>query len=103
MNWAAMIVAAIVGTDGDTEAGFGGGKNTQWWRPGVNLSKDTKAPSRREPKICPECDHVFLGNGWDGIDAHWKARHVVAILAGIAAALMTWNLLSPVIQPIIPD
>ena len=27
------------------------------------------------PKICPECDHVFQGNDWDGIDAHWKAKH----------------------------
>ncbi|WP_210242272.1 OsmC family protein [Mesorhizobium sp. B2-3-12] len=29
----------------------------------------------REPKICPECRHVFQGNGWDGIDAHWKSKH----------------------------
>ena len=26
-------------------------------------------------KICPECGHEFKGNGWDGIDAHWKAAH----------------------------
>jgi hypothetical protein len=26
-------------------------------------------------KICPECGHDFKGNGWDGIDAHWKAEH----------------------------
>ena len=24
---------------------------------------------------CPECGHTFLGNGWDGIDAHWRAKH----------------------------
>jgi len=24
---------------------------------------------------CPECDHVFKGQNWDGIDAHWKAYH----------------------------
>lgn len=29
----------------------------------------------RKPKVCPECQHVFQGNGWDGVDAHWKARH----------------------------
>ena len=28
-----------------------------------------------EPRECPHCDHVFKGNGWDGIDAHWKAKH----------------------------
>jgi hypothetical protein len=26
-------------------------------------------------KVCPECGHEFQGNGWDGIDAHWKASH----------------------------
>ena len=25
--------------------------------------------------ICPECNHVFGGNGWDGIDSHWRAKH----------------------------
>ncbi len=28
-----------------------------------------------EAKTCPECGHVFKGNGWDGIDAHWRAKH----------------------------
>jgi hypothetical protein len=28
-----------------------------------------------EKKMCPECGHQFAGNGWDGIDAHWKANH----------------------------
>jgi hypothetical protein len=27
------------------------------------------------PRICPECSHVFRGNGWDGVDAHWRAKH----------------------------
>jgi hypothetical protein len=26
-------------------------------------------------KVCPECGHEFQGNGWDGIDGHWKAKH----------------------------
>ena len=26
------------------------------------------------PRICPICFHVFKGNGWDGIDAHWRAK-----------------------------
>jgi hypothetical protein len=37
----------------------------------MNDSK-TKA---RTLRVCPECQHVFQGNGWDGIDAHWRARH----------------------------
>jgi len=28
-----------------------------------------------DSKVCPECGHVFQGNGWDGIDAHWRAKH----------------------------
>mgnify|MGYP000020474020 CR=1 FL=1 len=34
------------------------------------------------PRICPECTHVFQGNGWDGIDAHWRARHEVIMPYG---------------------
>jgi transposase len=26
-------------------------------------------------KTCPECGYVFRGNGFDGIDAHWRAKH----------------------------
>ena len=29
----------------------------------------------RGSRICPACGHEFRGNGWDGIDAHWRARH----------------------------
>jgi hypothetical protein len=31
------------------------------------------------PRICPECEHIFKGNGWDGIDAHWRAKHEQAM------------------------
>ena len=27
------------------------------------------------PRIWPECGHDFKGNGRDGIDAHWRAKH----------------------------
>jgi len=29
----------------------------------------------KRPRQCPICDHIFQGNGWDGIDAHWRAKH----------------------------
>ena len=29
----------------------------------------------QEKKVCPECGHIFKGNGFDGIDAHWRAKH----------------------------
>lgn len=25
--------------------------------------------------VCPECRYQFRGNGFDGIDAHWRAKH----------------------------
>ena len=28
-----------------------------------------------KPKVCPLCEHVFNGKGWEGIDAHYKAKH----------------------------
>lgn len=31
------------------------------------------------PRECPSCDHVFRGAGWDGIDAHWKAKHEAGV------------------------
>ncbi len=29
----------------------------------------------RTGATCPECGHEFNGNGFDGIDAHWRAHH----------------------------
>ncbi len=34
------------------------------------------------PRVCPECRHVFQGNGWDGIDSHWRARHEAIVSYG---------------------
>ena len=31
--------------------------------------------AKDDAKVCPECGHVFQGNGWDGIDAHWRSKH----------------------------
>ncbi len=31
--------------------------------------------ARKTEKACPECGHQFRGNGFDGIDAHWRAEH----------------------------
>ena len=31
--------------------------------------------SSKTLKKCPECGHVFQGQGWGGIDAHWRAHH----------------------------
>jgi hypothetical protein len=33
---------------------------------------EQQAPPQKE---CPECGHRFRGNGWDGIDAHWRRHH----------------------------
>lgn len=39
------------------------------------LCCQAKIPFKR-PRVCPECGHVFKGSGWDGIDSHWKAKHL---------------------------
>ncbi|HXJ96145.1 MAG TPA: hypothetical protein VMT20_25170 [Terriglobia bacterium] len=44
--------------------------------------------SKDNPKICPECEHEFQGNGWDGIDAHWKFRHEHIVPYSIAWPLI---------------
>jgi hypothetical protein len=31
--------------------------------------------TRTLENACPECGHQFKGNGFDGIDAHWRAKH----------------------------
>lgn len=33
-----------------------------------------RLPKRGRPR-CPACGLAFKGRGWDGVDAHWKARH----------------------------
>jgi hypothetical protein len=35
---------------------------------------------------CPACGHVFRGAGWDGVEAHWSARH-----ADLTAYLEFWD------------
>ncbi len=37
--------------------------------------KPSAGGSDEAQKVCPECGHVFQGNGWDGIDAHWRSKH----------------------------
>jgi hypothetical protein len=36
---------------------------------------DDRRPRNAVPNVCPECAYQFKGNGFDGIDAHWRARH----------------------------
>lgn len=31
--------------------------------------------SSKANNVCPECGHQFKGNGFDGIDAHWRSKH----------------------------
>ncbi|HLN02286.1 MAG TPA: hypothetical protein VK335_23560 [Bryobacteraceae bacterium] len=34
-----------------------------------------KSRSITAANMCPECGYRFKGNGFDGIDAHWRAKH----------------------------
>ena len=40
-------------------------------------------------KVCPECGHLFKGNSYGGIDAHWRANH---------AKIMTYEVAWPLIK-----
>ena len=43
---------------------------------GYMFSQDDKSSGKSSgKKVCPECGHVFWGNGWVGIDAHWRSKH----------------------------
>jgi hypothetical protein len=44
---------------------------------GKSRAKSGSKASRKSDRlnVCPECGHVFQGDGWDGIDAHWKSKH----------------------------
>jgi len=39
------------------------------------MRKKKSAAAVAPKKICPACGHIFAGNGWDGIDAHWRSKH----------------------------
>ncbi len=46
----------------------------------MNASQQTRSPARipvvpYSSKVCPVCGHTFQGKGWEGIDAHWRAKH----------------------------
>lgn len=41
------------------------------WLPELTV----ESPQGEQQKTCPICGHRFKGNGWDGIDAHWRSRH----------------------------
>jgi hypothetical protein len=36
---------------------------------------ETGTRANQDKHICPECGHQFQGQGWTGIDAHWKSKH----------------------------
>jgi hypothetical protein len=41
----------------------------------IDLEAPKKTDKASANKTCPECGHKFGGNGWGGIDAHWRAQH----------------------------
>jgi hypothetical protein len=43
----------------------------------ASLTPESRATdqNRSAENVCPECGYKFRGNGFDGIDAHWRAKH----------------------------
>jgi 3-hydroxyisobutyrate dehydrogenase len=44
-------------------------------RPNTHCLCCQKGTETRGVRVCPVCGHEFQGKGWDGIDAHWRAKH----------------------------
>jgi hypothetical protein len=67
----------------DPKAGWFGEVHYWWPAKATDISAGvsrkpkplTTIPSGVGLKSCPECHRVFRGKGWEGIDAHWKAKH----------------------------
>ena len=52
------------------------GTATEEGRSALQIERSvSRVLGREEQCICPECGYRFRGNGWDGIDAHWRAKH----------------------------
>jgi len=49
------------------------------WDKRVMTTLECYCCTKKTPKIgrrvCPECGLVFGGNGWVGMDRHWRTRH----------------------------
>jgi addiction module HigA family antidote len=68
----ALSLSEVLGTSAEMWMGL----QTQYdlWHARQNR-KTVRGTPGHSRKVCPECGHKFQGNGWDGIDAHWRARH----------------------------
>jgi hypothetical protein len=40
---------------------------------------DANSPAESTGNVCPECGHQFGGNGFGGIDGHWRPEHLRAM------------------------
>ena len=47
----------------------------QW----LHMDQNSNDQAPKPDCVCPECGHRFRGNGFDGIDAHWRAKHEAVI------------------------
>jgi hypothetical protein len=52
---------------------------TMMGKPSIKAQLPPQSPAsdrtRTVENVCPECRHQFKGNGFDGIDAHWRSKH----------------------------
>jgi len=50
------------------------------------LSADEPEGADHSQNVCPECGYRFKGRGFDGIDAHWRAKHEAVMPYGELSA-----------------
>ena len=69
-------VADALGQPGSKARERGALGVSKFKRIGRRIWPEPSAPTTNLPKnTCPECGYQFKGSGFDGIDAHWRARH----------------------------
>jgi hypothetical protein len=69
-------VANALGQPGSKARERGALSVYEFKRIGRRIWPQPTAPHTNSPKnTCPACGYQFKGNGFDGIDAHWRARH----------------------------
>ena len=52
------------------------GSDSEAGRAALQIERSVRNLLGRHPEcVCPECGYRFRGKGWDGIDAHWRAKH----------------------------
>ncbi len=69
-----IICATRTGDPTASEAMVAKHGSLRKWQSGITSATEREGADQVQ-KVCPECGYRFKGKGFDGIDAHWRAKH----------------------------